>query len=45
LHDVFYAQTKQAPFRGALHKIFMIWMFRCADKILLRKWFTMDIWK
>ena len=42
----FLRPNKTSPFfRGALHKICMIWMFRCADKILLRKWLTMDIWK
>jgi len=28
-----------------VHKIPMICMVRCADKILLRKWLTMDVWK
>jgi len=35
VHDVFYAQTKNPLFFGGTwHKICM---FRCADKILLRK--------
>ena len=33
---------KNPFFQGALHKICMIWMFCCADKILLRNWLTMD---
>ena len=36
---------KSPFFGGTLHKIFMIYMFRCADKILLQKWLTMDTWK
>jgi len=45
VHDVFYAQTKNPPFGGTLHKICMIFMFSYADTILLWKWLTMDIWK
>jgi len=43
VHDVFY--VKSPFFGGTLHKICMICIFRCADKILLRKRLTVDIWK
>jgi len=37
--------SKHPFFDGFLPKICMIYTFRWEDKILLRKWLTMHIWK
>jgi len=41
----FLRPNKNTFFGGTVRKICMIYMFRCADTILLRKWWTMDVWK
>jgi len=38
--------THKYPLSGAtVHKMSMIFLFRCPDTILFRKWLTMDVWR
>ena len=45
----FYAQTnfpsKNLLLGGTVHKICLLWMFRCADMTLLWKWLKVDVGK